>query len=48
MDNIIEKVAARVRETRLTCEISEEEMAQLVAEADALIKEYKETHEGWL
>ena len=27
---------------------SEEEMAQLVAEADALIKEYKETHEGWL
>lgn len=27
---------------------SEAEMAQLVAEADALIKEYKETHEGWL
>ena len=27
---------------------SEEEMAALVADADALIKEYKETHEGWL
>ncbi|MBE6917150.1 MAG: bifunctional oligoribonuclease/PAP phosphatase NrnA [Ruminococcaceae bacterium] len=27
---------------------SEAEMAQLVAEADALIKEYKESHEGWL
>ena len=27
---------------------SEEEMMQLVAEADALIKNYKETHEGWL
>ena len=27
---------------------SEEEMAQLIAEADARVKEYKETHEGWL
>lgn len=27
---------------------SQEEMMQLVAEADAHIKEYKETHEGWL
>ena len=27
---------------------SEEEMYQLIAEADAAIKEYKETHEGWL
>ena len=27
---------------------SEEEMMQLVAEADAHIREYKETHEGWL
>ena len=27
---------------------SEEEMQQLIAEADARVKEYKETHEGWL
>ena len=27
---------------------SEEEMHQLIAEADARVKEYKETHEGWL
>ena len=27
---------------------SEEEMMQLVAEADKRVKEYKETHEGWL
>ena len=27
---------------------SEEEMHQLIAEADAKVKEYKETHEGWL
>ena len=27
---------------------SEEEMEQLIAEADARVKEYKETHEGWL
>lgn len=27
---------------------SEEELAALVAETDALIKEYKKTHEGWL
>ena len=27
---------------------SEEEMRQLIAEADARVKEYKETHEGWL
>lgn len=27
---------------------SEEEMMQLIAEADARVKEYKETHEGWL
>lgn len=27
---------------------SEEEMAALVAETDALIKKYKQTHEGWL
>ena len=27
---------------------SEEEMMQLVAEADARVKEYKESHEGWL
>ncbi len=27
---------------------SEEEMMQLISEADARIKEYKETHEGWL
>ena len=26
----------------------EEEMKTLIAEADALVKEYKETHEGWL
>ena len=26
----------------------EEEMKSLLAEADALVKEYKETHEGWL
>ena len=26
----------------------EEEMKALIAEADALVKEYKETHEGWL
>ena len=26
----------------------EEEMNTLIAEADALVKEYKETHEGWL
>ena len=26
----------------------EEEMQQLLQDADALIKEYKETHEGWL
>ena len=27
---------------------SEEEMMQLIAEADARVKEYKQTHEGWL
>ena len=27
---------------------SQEEMAALLADADALVKEYKETHEGWL
>lgn len=27
---------------------SEDEMRQLIAEADAKVKEYKETHEGWL
>ena len=27
---------------------SEDEMRQLIAEADARVKEYKETHEGWL
>ena len=27
---------------------SEEEMCQLIEEADARVKEYKETHEGWL
>lgn len=27
---------------------SEEEMNQLIAEADARVKEYKESHEGWL
>ena len=27
---------------------SEKEMHQLIAEADAAVKEYKETHEGWL
>ena len=27
---------------------SEDEMHQLIAEADARVKEYKETHEGWL
>ncbi len=27
---------------------SEEERLQLIADADALVKEYKETHEGWL
>ena len=27
---------------------SEEEMQQLIAEADARVKEYKESHEGWL
>jgi phosphoesterase RecJ-like protein len=27
---------------------SEAEMRQLIAEADARVKEYKETHEGWL
>ena len=27
---------------------SQEEMEQLIAKADALVKEYKETHEGWL
>ena len=27
---------------------SEKEMFQLIAEADAAVKEYKETHEGWL
>ena len=27
---------------------SEEEMMQLIAEADARVKEYKESHEGWL
>ena len=27
---------------------SEEEMHQLIAEADARVKEYKESHEGWL
>ena len=27
---------------------SEDEMYQLIAEADARVKEYKETHEGWL
>jgi phosphoesterase RecJ-like protein len=27
---------------------SEEEMRQLIAEADTRVKEYKETHEGWL
>jgi phosphoesterase RecJ-like protein len=27
---------------------SQEEMMQLVAECDARIKEYKESHEGWL
>ena len=27
---------------------SEEEMYQLIAEADARVKEYKESHEGWL
>jgi phosphoesterase RecJ-like protein len=27
---------------------SAEEMAALLADADALVKEYKETHEGWL
>ena len=26
----------------------EEEMQQLLQDADALVKEYKETHEGWL
>ena len=27
---------------------SQEEMQELIAKADAAIKEYKETHEGWL
>ncbi len=27
---------------------SREEMSELIAKADAMIKEYKETHEGWL
>jgi hypothetical protein len=26
----------------------EEEMQALLADADALVKEYKATHEGWL
>ena len=27
---------------------SREEMADLLRDTDALVKEYKETHEGWL
>ena len=27
---------------------SREEAEQLIAEADALVKEYKETHTGWM
>ena len=30
------------------CGRSEEKMQQLLQDADALVKEYKETHEGWL
>ena len=43
MENIIEKVAARVRETRLTCEISEEEMAQCTG---VTLEQYRDYEAG--